>query len=549
MMLLRLLFPVLIAPLAAEEFVPFQPAQARLFLRVPADAAPLKDATVSSGECLPGNYEDTPEKRERLTDISFPISWWKWKQVVVKFSPSHDGTVELDLNGPWGEARPGMLRQQEVLWDELSAKGAKLDNGGFEEMAEGKPVGWESPWRPYPAATAWPLAGREPVAGNHVAASWHGRPLVGKLEVKAGVPVVLTLHARAATVPDFKSPKVLPNDTPAHRAAARLKRGVNFGNGWEAEPGTWGIKYDTKDIDLVADQGFDHVRVPVAWHFHLENGAIKPALLADLEPLLKRALERKLTVILNWHHYKVLESEPDAHRAAFAAGWKAIAAHFKDWPPGLYLELLNEPNSALDHDVLTSVHAQAIAAIRSVSPQRILLADPPQWASVPGLDRFFLPDDDDRIITTIHSYEPFQFTHQQAGWVGYQDLRGISYPGPPASAVVVPDSLKDNAGLVSWLDAYNTRKGSDNPCTAATFELLLDDAVAWSKHFGRAIHVGEFGCFKEADPASRARYIRDFRLAAEKRGIPWAMWDWKAGFGYWNEEQGRPVLREALFGK
>lgn len=549
-MLSRTLSLLMLAlPLAAEEFVPHQPAQARMFLRVAEDSPPLKDVRVSAGECLPGHHEATPEKRERLSDIHFPVTWWRWRELRITFTPEHDGTVELDLNGPWGEARPGVLQQQEVLWDGIAAKGAELANGGFEEQADGKPSGWDSPWRPYPAADAWPLAGREPFDGKHCAAAWHGRPLTGKLAVKAGVPVTLTLHARAATVPGFKAPKILPQDTPAHRAAARLKRGVNFGNSWEAEPGTWGIKYDVNDVELVAKQGFDHIRVPVAWHFHLENGAIKPALLAELEPVLKRALELKLTVILNWQHYEALVKDPAAHRAAFAAGWKTIATHFKGWPPELYLELLNEPNGALDHDVLTSVHAQGIAAIRSVSPQRILLADPPQWASVPGLDRFFLPDGDDRIITTIHSYEPFQFTHQQASWVGYQDLRGISYPGPPASPVAVPDSLKDNAGLVSWVEAYNTRQGSDNPCTAAAFELLLDDAVAWSKHFGRAIHIGEFGCFKEADPASRTRYVADFRRAAEKRGIPWAMWDWKAGFGYWNAEEGKPVLREALFGK
>ncbi|MCW1886224.1 glycoside hydrolase family 5 protein [Luteolibacter flavescens] len=544
-----LLSLALVAPLAAEDFVPFQPTHARLFLRVPGDAAPLKDARISSGECLPGKYEDTPEKRERLTDVNFPITWWKWKQVTLQFTPTHDGNIELDLNGPWAEARPGVLRQQEVLWDEISAKGATLRNGGFEDMADGKPAGWESPWRPYPAADSWALADREPVAGKHVAASWHGRPLVGRLEVKSGVPVTVTLHARAATVPGFKSPRILGQDTPAHRAAAKLKRGVNFGNSWEAEPGTWGIKYDAQDVDHVADQGFDHIRVPVAWHFHMVDGAIKPELLAELEPVLKRALDRKLTVILNWHHHDALVKDPAAHRAAFANDWKTIATHYKDLPAGLYLELLNEPNGALDHDTLTAVHAEAIAAIRSVSPQRILLANPPQWASVPGLDRYFLPDGDDRIITSVHSYEPFQFTHQRAGWVGFQDLRGITYPGPPASPVAVPDSLKDNASLVAWMDAYNTRKGADNPCTAASFEVLLDDAVAWSRHFGRAIHIGEFGCYKEADAASRARYVRDFRLAAEKRGIPWTMWDWKAGFGYWDAEQKRPLLREALFGK
>jgi endoglucanase len=316
-MLSRLLpFALLATPLAAEEFVPAMPTEARLFLRVPEGQPPLKNVGISRGECLPGNHEDSPEKRERLTDIRFPVTWWRWKEVTLKFTPSHDGTLELDLNGPWGEARPGVLRQQEILWDELDCDGAKLSNSGFEDTTDGKPAGWDSPWRPYPAAVAWPLSGSEPFGGKRCAASWHGRPLIGTLTVKAGVPVTLKLHARAATVPGFKKPSILPQDTPAHRACARLKRGVNLGNHWEAPPGGWGITSTTDDIDL------------------------------------------------------------------------------------------NSP-----------------------------------------------------------------------------------------------------------------------------------------------IHIGEFGCYQKADPASRARYVRDFRQAAEKRGLPWVMWDWKAGFGYWDEASQKPLLRDALFGK
>lgn len=547
---MRFLLPLLLAlPLhAADEFVPRMPSEARLFLRVPESSPPLRDLSVSMGEASPGTFEDTPEKRERLSDIRFPIRWWAWREFTIKFTPAHDGTVELDLNGPWAEAKPGVLYQQEVLWDDLSASGAELPNSGFEDLAgDGKPVGWESPWRPYPAASAWPLSNNPPLKGKVCGASWHGRPLVAKLTVKAAVPVTLKLHARAAVTPGFKEPARLGSATPAHLACATLKRGVNLGNGWEAEPGTWGIKYDAADIDRIAAEGFDHIRVPVAWHYYLEDGAIKADFIKDFDALMKHALEKKLTVIVNWHHYEALCKEPEQQRAAFAAGWQVLAKHFKDWPPQLFLELLNEPNGALDHEMLTKVHAEAIAAIRKVDTQRILLVDPPQWASVPGLDRFFLPDGDDRLITTIHSYEPFQFTHQGAGWVGYQDLRGISYPGPPAKPIPLPESLKDNTGLATWLEAYNTRKGSDNPCTAATIELLLDDAASWSAHFGRPIHAGEFGAVRYAETASRQRYIRDFRTAAERRKIPWAMWDWKAGFAYWDTESGKPLLRDALF--
>ena len=306
----HLILLLFILPLhaAEEEFVPRMPAEARMFLRVPEDAAPLRDVTISQGAISRGDFEDTAEKRERLSDIRFPVRWWDWREFTLKFTPGHDGDVELDLNGPWAEAKPGQLYQQEILWDEFSATGSDLINGGFEQSgSDGKPQGWESPWRPYPSAGTWPLApGNEAFKGKACGASWHGRPLAAKLPVKSGVPVTLRFHARAAVTPGFKAPAMLGHDTPAHKACAALKRGVNLGNGWEAAPGTWGIKYDLADIDRIAAEGFDHIRVPVAWHHYIEDGAIKPDFLTDFDALLKHALEKKLTVIVNWHNFENL---------------------------------------------------------------------------------------------------------------------------------------------------------------------------------------------------------------------------------------------------
>ena len=79
------------------------------------------------------------------------------------------------------------------------------------------------------------------------------------------------------------------------------------------------------------------------------------------------------------------------------------------------------------------IHAEAIAAIRKIDPQRIILVSPGNWGDIRELDKLRLPDDDDRIIVTVHCYEPFHFTHQGAGWVQLQQLRGIVYPGPPAT--------------------------------------------------------------------------------------------------------------------
>ena len=538
------------APLAAAE--PIQLAsEARLWLKVPPGTPPLTQVEVSAGSFSQADWEKDPELRSRQLDVHFPIRWWSWSEVAIRFTPAADGAVELILNGPWASAPGGGLIRQEILWDELSATGATLTNGGFEQTSATGPAAWTAPWAPYPAADAWPLAA-EAMAGRKLAATWHNRPLSQQLQVKAGRPVTLTLHAKAATPPDFVVPKALGSDTPAHRALRRMKRGVNLGNGWEAPPASgWGQRFTTADIDAIAAQGFDHIRVPVAWHFYLKQGAtgweISPALMADLEPVLRRALEKNLTVMLNWHHFDDFTTAPAAHLDRFVGVWAALARHFQAWPPGLFFELLNEPQGALKGEVLNQAFQRAITAIRTTNPQRMIVVGPGQWNSTSQLDQLRLPAADDRLIVSIHCYDPFHFTHQGAGWVGFQALRGITFPGPPATPVAVPAALRDNAGVVAFLSAYNTQPAAQNPSSARSVTAALDTAAAWARQFGRPVHLGEFGAFDVADRASRERYLRTVRELSEARGIPWTLWEWKASFGYWDPTANQPRFRAALF--
>ncbi len=529
-----------------------QTTEARLWLKVPAGQTPPRDIQVSTGSATPAPWEKDSAIRERHIDVIFPILWWDWRGISISFTPAEDGTVDLILNGPWEQEKPGAVFRKEVLWDVITAVGTQVENGGFESHSGGKPDSWTPLYGHYLAADAWPLARAGALQGNAVAASYQSRPLAQTLKLTAGRQVTLKLHAKAATLPGFVPPKRLGQDTPAHRAAAGIKRGVNLGNCWDAPPPyTWGIRYTAADIDRIAAEGFDHIRVPVAWAFHLKQGAngpeIDPALLADLEPVLRRALDKKMHVLLDWHHFNDLTDDPAANRARFVAGWETIARHFQSWPPGLFLELLNEPRDALTTEAANPIHAETIAAIRRIDPQRILFVSPGKWGDPRELGKLRLPDGDDRLIVTVHCYEPFHFTHQGAGWVNLGGLRGITYPGPPAVPFVLPDSLKDNPGVRSFVEGYNTLPGDRNPCSARAVRELLDLAREWSAHFGRPVHLGEFGSHDAGEPASRARYARDVRILAEARKIPWTLWDWKAGFAYWDSRKNQPLFRASLF--
>ncbi len=546
-----LLFPLLLASIAVAQPLK-QTTAGRIWLRVPAGQPPLRDLAVSSGNATPAGWEKDLETRARLTDVLFTVTWWGWREIRLSFTSPVDGQVELVLHGPWAEAEPGVTYRQEVLWDRISATGAAVGNGGFEERGDRGPQNWSVWYGDYPADDAWPLAKAAPLEGNHVGASWQDRPLGQTLAVKADQEVTVTLHAKAATLPDFTPPKRLPGDTPAHRALAKVRRGVNLGNCWEAPPPySWGIRYTVDDIDRIAAEGFDHIRVPVAWHFNMqrkgEGWEIVPELVQDLEPVLRRALDKKMRVFLDWHHFDDLTTDPAGNRARFAACWAEIARHFKDWPAGLFFELLNEPKDALTTEVANPIYADAIAAIRKVSPERIIVVSPGSWGDIRELDKLRLPDGDDRIVTTVHCYEPFYFTHQGAPWVGLKALRGIVYPGPPATPLALPASLGGHTELATFLADYNSLPAVRNPVSAKGIRELLDLGSAWSRHFGRPLHLGEFGSHDTGDEASRDRYARDVRTLAEARGIPWTLWDWKATFGYWNPETNQPKFHSALF--
>lgn len=49
----------------------------------------------------------------------------------------------------------------------------------------------------------------------------------------------------------------------------RLGRGVNLGNALEAPAeGDWGVTLEAEYFQLIAEQGFDSVRIPIRWSAH-----------------------------------------------------------------------------------------------------------------------------------------------------------------------------------------------------------------------------------------------------------------------------------------
>jgi endoglucanase len=485
--------------------------------------------------------------------VSCPVTHVGWRSLAIEFTPARSGTVTLTLMGPWEEASKGVNYREEVLWDEIKAEGASISGGGFEASGRGPSAPWQSGGGTIVRQTTDAPA----VAGSHYARTWHNQTLFIRFDVTSGRAVTISLFARAARPAGFREMRRIEGrSSAAHQAAKRFLRGANLANSLEAPPGQdWGGHYSASDLHLIKNEGFDHVRIPIAWNHYTGSAPefrIIPEFMARVDELVDAALREKLGVLINIHHFDEFTSDPKAQTKKFEAIWSQLAEHYARSPESLAFELLNEPKDAATTEVLNPIFAQTITIIRKTNPGRTIFVGPGRWNSISELPNLRLPDQDENLIVTVHNYEPFYFTHQGATWSGPEPkVTGIVFPGPPLKPLVPDPALKLGASVLNWLKAYNNEPRASNPSSRRAFVGAIEQAREWSEYYGRPVHVGEFGCFTTADAASRAHYYQAFHEAADRARIGWAIWDWSAGFRYWNKNAGRPEpgMRQALFGK
>ena len=302
----------------------------------------------------------------------------------------------------------------------------------------------------------------------------------------------------------------------------RLGRGINLGNALDAPTeGEWGVKLEESYFQIIADAGFNSVRIPVRWSAHAAKEApytIDPAFMARVDWAVTQATARKLAVILNVHHYVEMDENPLPHVERLKAIWRQIAQHFADRPDTVVFEALNEPHGKFLPATWNTVLPQVLAVIRESNPKRVVIVGPAHWNHVSGLKDFQLPNDG-KLIVTIHYYEPYHFTHQGAEW------------DPQAAA---------------WMGTTWT----NTPTQELALRTELDTAAKWGEDHGVPINMGEFGAYKKADMDSRVRWTRFVVSEAEKRGMSWAYWEFCAEFGAYDPEkhEWRKPLLGALLG-
>lgn len=304
-------------------------------------------------------------------------------------------------------------------------------------------------------------------------------------------------------------PALAQNRAPAFEMNERLGRGINMGNCFEApSEEEWGNPWKPEYFKLISQLGFDHVRLPVRWEPGARSMAtapytINPTFLDRIQQVVDTALKYNLHIIVNMHHHEALYQDPTAQKERFISQWNQIATRFKDRSDKLLFEVLNEPHGNVTPVVWNEYFADALAEIRKTNPTRVVLMGVAEYGGLGAIAQLELPDDE-YIILSPHYYNPFNFTHQGAEWVG-------------------PDA-----------DAWIGTVWNDTEADRQTVESEFSFALSFSEENHIPIHVGEFGAYSKADIESRERWTTFLARWFESKNISWAYWEFSAGFGIYN---------------
>jgi endoglucanase len=273
-----------------------------------------------------------------------------------------------------------------------------------------------------------------------------------------------------------------------------MGRCLNLGG--ELETGGWPTQ-ETPSVSrftAIKAAGFKTIRLPIKWDTHaqpLPDYQIDPRWFALIDAYVSTASEAGLNVIINIHHFRDLDANPDGNVDRFVAFWDQIAAHFAKAPSTVWFELLNEPHDKVTEPFLRGLYARALAKIRLTNPTRPVIAGGANGSNSYTLSEVQLPDDP-YIVPEFHSYAPLAFTHQGAYWVKPAFPVGVGFP-----ATMALQTQMQQVGLVK----------------------------DYMQRTGRVPVMLEFGAIGLAAEQDRVRYYHAMSSAMASLGVYSCVWN------------------------
>ncbi len=288
-----------------------------------------------------------------------------------------------------------------------------------------------------------------------------------------------------------------------------MKLGWNLGNSLDGSPAetSWGNPKTTKAmIDKIKSAGFNTVRIPVTWGGHVgsaPNYTIDQAWISRVEEVANYGIDNNMYVIINLHHENdwikpIYENETQT-KSELTKVWTQVANRFKSYGDHLIFETMNEPRpvgasnewsggSAENREVINRYNLAAVNTIRNTggnnASRHIMIPTIAASASSVAINDLVIPNNDSRVIVSLHMYTPNSFA---------MDANGTS----------------------TW--------GSDSDKSALDSEIN----IVYNKFVknGRAVVIGEFGTINKNNEEARAAHAEYYVKAARAKGITPIWWD------------------------
>ncbi len=295
--------------------------------------------------------------------------------------------------------------------------------------------------------------------------------------------------------------------------AAAMSQGFNLNNWLEA---FWLMPFDAypevekfrrEHIAFLASGGIKTMRMPVTFERLAETQApytldVDHEAFRLIDSCILWAQDYGLILSIDNHHgYELNDNNYLQETPRLCAIWRQIVQRYSHLPTSNTLfEILNEPH-AISKNNLQYVQQAIIDTIRLYVPNHTIVVGANSYNSGAALVASD-PYEDNNIIYTFHSYEPYFFTHQGMTWTNPPFFPSVTFP-----------------------------RGNDMDNIAA----LFSSVNAWSELYDVPVWMGEFGVANSAPLESRCNYVEAIMDQIDLYDMPFAYWDVFSisdGFGF-----------------
>jgi endoglucanase len=290
-------------------------------------------------------------------------------------------------------------------------------------------------------------------------------------------------------------------------------RGFNLLEYFNAD---WKKAFVEKDFEMIADLGFNFVRLPLSYRCW-NSGKVEEwtkldeKALAGVDQAVDFGKKHGIHTNVNLHRapgYCVNPpNEPlslwDDEKAleACAFHWAHLASRYKGRPNReVTFNLLNEPKDMPEEKYVKVVQRLA-AAIHEVDQDRLIVIDGLKWGGVPVKSLAGV------VAQSTRGYQPMRITHHKANWINGSD----KWEDPTWPLVEKKNGKED-----VWDKARLTK----------TLAPWKDFAAA-----GNGVHVGEWGVHNRTPHAVTLAFMKDYLEAFKEARLGWALWNFRGSFG------------------